>query len=300
MALLRKDLKLGFLAGGIILVLGVGYLLVSSFLGSDDPPPTDPLAFEPTLSQPPEGGDSDSGNDASASSGNDSSDDWGDFGQPTITRTPTPSELASGTLPPDAPIEPTTPNINEDAVADDAVNGRTILTELVSGARDQAATASATESAAGTGASTPASGTPPAEAGAARTHKVASGENLSAIAEKYYGDPNLFSLIQDANPAVDSRRLAVGQVLQIPDRAAAELEKASTVSTPAPGDDAPSDAASTEAGVHVVRSGETLSSIANRLFGRAALWQDIYDLNRDVIGGDPANLKVGMKLKLPK
>lgn len=295
MALLRKDLKLGFLAGGTILVLGVGYVLVTSFFGSDNPPPTDPLAFNPdaTLSQPADGG---AGGDAGAtspvtSSGLDTSDEWGGFGQPLITRTPTPSELASGTLPPDAPIEPVTPDLNTPQDAPPSLTGGAILNNLVTGASNQSVITGASASA-----SEQVNAPAPAPGDAARTHEVASGENLSSIAQKYYGDASLFSLIQNANPTVDSRRLRVGQVLNIPNRAAAELEKAGTVTTAVPS----TDSAPSEAGMHVVQSGETLSSIANKLFGRAALWQDIYDLNRDVIGSDPASLKVGMKLKLPK
>lgn len=291
MALLRKDLKLGFLAGGTILVLGVGYVLVSSFFGPAEEPVNDPLAFDAdsALSQPDD--DSSPGQAGSADPpafGADTAADWEDFGEPSITRTPTPTELASGTLPPDAPVEPVTPNINDDeADAVDAMAGGGVVDSIVAGTSEPSVVSA---DAAPAPAGTPA----PSDTGARRTHEVASGENLSSIAEKYYGDPNLFPIIQNANPSVDSRYLRVGQILQIPDRAAAELEKASAAKAPAQEPD------STEEGIHVVRSGETLSSIANKRLGRAALWQDIYDLNLDVIGSDPANLKVGMKLKLPK
>src|SRR5690606_42063874 len=84
MALLRKDLKLGFLAGGTILVLGVGYVLVGSFFGSDNEPVTDPLAFDPetVLTEP---GDSAPPADAASSApvnnaATNSARAWGDFG----------------------------------------------------------------------------------------------------------------------------------------------------------------------------------------------------------------------------
>ena len=108
-----------------------------------------------------------------------------------------------------------------------------------------------------------------------------------------YGDANLFSIIQAANPGVDSSRLRIGQVLTIPERPASSASS----TTPAP---SAAGNANNDADVHVVSSGETLSSIADKRLGRAVLWEEIYKLNRDVIGDNPAALKVGMKLRLPK
>ena len=50
---------------------------------------------------------------------------------------------------------------------------------------------------------------------------------------------------------------------------------------------------------HEVQPGDTLARIAARRFGREALWEEIYKLNQDQIGPDPARLTVGIKLKLP-
>lgn len=305
MALLRKDLKLGFLAGGTVLVLGVGYVLVSGFFGGDDPAAADPLAFNPetTLDQPLEDQPAGNATPADGASGPDTSGDWGEFGEPEVTRTPTPTQLAAGTLPEDAPVEPQTPDLNgeEAAPLENPIFGnlqkplpdRSVVTPSVADGSDQAADDDAVETAAGDAADD-------ADAAEkARTHEVATGESFSSIARKYYGDANLFSLIQDANPNVDPARLNVGQVLQIPDRAAAEAERGSIRRT-STADAGENEETTSDDGLHTVRSGETLSSIANKRFGRAALWEEIYELNRDVIGDSPANLKVGMTLKLPK
>lgn len=48
----------------------------------------------------------------------------------------------------------------------------------------------------------------------------------------------------------------------------------------------------------VVR-GDTLSLIADRLFGDVLAFRRLYELNREVIGPDPATLEVGTVLKLP-
>ena len=48
-----------------------------------------------------------------------------------------------------------------------------------------------------------------------------------------------------------------------------------------------------------VASGDTLLTIATEKYGDSAQWRRIYDANRDVIGADPDQLKIGMKLKIP-
>ena len=53
---------------------------------------------------------------------------------------------------------------------------------------------------------------------------------------------------------------------------------------------------------YVVQPGDTLSKIARKYYGQewATSWQRIFEANRDVIGDDPARLKVGMALEIPK
>ena len=53
---------------------------------------------------------------------------------------------------------------------------------------------------------------------ATQWHEVVKGDTLSKIAEKYYGDPSLFSQIFEANKDVltDPNKIAVGQKLRIP------------------------------------------------------------------------------------
>jgi LysM repeat protein len=111
-------------------------------------------------------------------------------------------------------------------------------------------------------------------------HVIAEGELLSDLAERYYGDRAKWDLIQQANPQLDPRRMKIGDVLIIP------TESATT--TPV------------DPLVHVVRPGESLSSIAADRLGRSALWETIFELNRGVIGDNPAALKVGMELRLPR
>lgn len=51
-----------------------------------------------------------------------------------------------------------------------------------------------------------------------QTHTVVSGDTLSAISKKYYGDANKYMLIFNANKdkLKDPNKIQVGQVLVIP------------------------------------------------------------------------------------
>ena len=50
-----------------------------------------------------------------------------------------------------------------------------------------------------------------------RKYQVQTGDVLTKIAQRYYGDANLFGLIAAANQLADPNKLTVGQVLSIPD-----------------------------------------------------------------------------------
>ena len=50
---------------------------------------------------------------------------------------------------------------------------------------------------------------------------------------------------------------------------------------------------------YTVKSGDTLSKIARSLGMEASDWRKIYTLNASVIGRNPGNIRVGMKLKVP-
>lgn len=49
---------------------------------------------------------------------------------------------------------------------------------------------------------------------------------------------------------------------------------------------------------HVVRKGDTLSTIAEQVYGQTRRWTDIYAANRDVLD-DPDCIHAGQVLQLP-
>ncbi len=48
-----------------------------------------------------------------------------------------------------------------------------------------------------------------------------------------------------------------------------------------------------------VKSGDTLLTISEEVYGDATKWRKIYDANKDTIGPDPDKLKLEQKLKIP-
>ena len=53
-----------------------------------------------------------------------------------------------------------------------------------------------------------------------------------------------------------------------------------------------------EAAVYTVQQGDTLWSIAQRLYGKGALWTQIFEANRDQLAS-PSQLRPGMRLVIP-
>jgi nucleoid-associated protein YgaU len=61
---------------------------------------------------------------------------------------------------------------------------------------------------------------------------------------------------------------------------------------------APGDERGTDERTYTVVSGDSLSKIAQRVYGDAQQWRKIYDANRDIIN-DPDLIHPGQTLRLP-
>jgi nucleoid-associated protein YgaU len=123
-------------------------------------------------------------------------------------------------------------------------------------------------------------------------YSVREGDSMWSIADHWLGDANQWGLIADVNPTIDPDRLRVGQRIRIPTEPKAA----------GPMLNAPARLPATETGAasyYTVRSGDTLSRIAQLKYRDAAKWKAIYDANRGTIGFDPDRLEVGMRLRIP-
>lgn len=54
-----------------------------------------------------------------------------------------------------------------------------------------------------------------------------------------------------------------------------------------------------DARTYVVKAGETLGVISQKVYGTTKHWKQLHEANRDVIP-DPARMRAGTKLKLPR
>lgn len=100
-----------------------------------------------------------------------------------------------------------------------------------------------------------------------RTHTVVAGETLSALALRYYGDPELYRLIATASGIANPNVINVGQRLILPDFTS-----------------------------YPVAAGDTMSALALRFYGDA----EMYPLIAAASGiANPSNIDVGQRLIVP-
>ncbi|MHC4514636.1 MAG: LysM peptidoglycan-binding domain-containing protein [Planctomycetota bacterium] len=112
-----------------------------------------------------------------------------------------------------------------------------------------------------------------------RTHVVKEFETLEEISLRYLGTRHRWRRILDLNPNVRERALRPGTKLKIPPR---ETAKGAALAVP---------------GTVIVRRGDSLGLISQRLFGTARYANDIMRLNNIE---DPRKLMPGTVLKIPK
>lgn len=133
----------------------------------------------------------------------------------------------------------------------------------------------------------------PATAGFPRTHTVASGDNFWTIAEAVYGDGRHFKAIEQANPGVNSSRLRIGQEIRLP-ALTDSTSSAQPLASRSTGN------AAVGSRQYRVQQNDSLHRIAQKLYNDGSRWEEIYNLNRQAIGADPAKLKLNMVLELPE
>ena len=148
------------------------------------------------------------------------------------------------------------------------------------------------------------SGASAAPSGAATIHKVQAGETFSSIAKSVYGDPRYYKEIAKANPSVNPARLRPGTSLTLPDKSAFQSGASSVAPSatlasgtqkaarPRPAVDSKSE--------YRIQANDSLFKISTRLYGNANHIDQIYQLNKQLIGTDPAKLKLDTVLKLPE
>jgi len=122
-------------------------------------------------------------------------------------------------------------------------------------------------------------------------HKVANGENLWQVAEKYYHSGYNWVDIARENKLADPDLVLIGEKLVIPDVAVkkltiAELPKTGVV-------------IAAQADHYIVQKGDSLSEIAGAAYGDIFSWPKIWSANRDKIH-NPNLIFPAQELKIPR
>ena len=137
---------------------------------------------------------------------------------------------------------------------------------------------------------------PPAPAGP-RRYTIKNGDTFWSIAKAEYGNAAYFGHIQRANPGIDPSRIKVGDSIILPDKNEV-IAPASMVTAKQP---SAADLVNIDpTRQYRVQPGDNLSSISKKLYGRFDKWAQIYELNKELIGPNPAALKRDMILALPE
>ena len=122
--------------------------------------------------------------------------------------------------------------------------------------------------------------------------EVRANESLSSICGREYGNQLLAPALAKYNGISDPNLIRRGWRLRLPD--ASVLGGSSNRTTPPP----PS-ASDPRYARYTVKPGESLSEIASRLLKSTQRWRELYDLNRDVIPGEPSSVRAGITIKVP-
>jgi nucleoid-associated protein YgaU len=160
--------------------------------------------------------------------------------------------------------------------------------------------------------SRPAPAPPPPEPGEVRavvepqfrSYVVRAGDtSFEAIARRNGGGSALAEAISRANPYVTPNRLVPGRtVLRIPLDPSNVQGKVVTLRQGERPAGAGKPQADEQGGAgereYTVQSSDTLSGIAQKMYGRSAQWRKIYQANRDRIE-NPDRLKAGVVLRIP-
>jgi nucleoid-associated protein YgaU len=143
-----------------------------------------------------------------------------------------------------------------------------------------------------------------------RTYVVQPGQTLSSIASEVYGNARFWVAIQRENKSINPNQLKVGMKINLPDITPLQpgvVEEASEVEVPAnvvehPHAVTPPAArpAPVDAHSYVVKAGDSLYKIARTMLGSGRKADALYALNKDLLGPDKSKLKLGMVLKLPE
>lgn len=127
---------------------------------------------------------------------------------------------------------------------------------------------------------------------ALETHRVQPGDSFASLAKMYYGSERYTQFLMSQNTQIaNPNALKIGAVIKIPPAPTSQQAKQSSAVKPG--------ANQSSRKVYVVRSGDSFYRIAQHQLGDANRWEELFNLNKGVVQGDPKRLRPGQKIILP-
>lgn len=126
-------------------------------------------------------------------------------------------------------------------------------------------------------------------------HRVQVGDTMASLAKQYYGSTQFAEFLISRNKHLaDPKRPRVGEIVNIvprptdrKPRAAGPVTTAQKRSTPATRD-------------YRIKSGDSFYRIARDVLGDATRWNELFELNKKLVGNDPTKLQIGQVIVLPR
>lgn len=118
-------------------------------------------------------------------------------------------------------------------------------------------------------------------------HRVQAGDTIASLARQYYGSAQFAEFLISRNKHLaDPTRLRVGEIVNI---------------VPRPTDGKPSAVgpATTATREYRVKSGDSFYRIARDVLGDATRWNELFLMNKKLVGNDPTKLQIGQVIALP-
>lgn len=124
------------------------------------------------------------------------------------------------------------------------------------------------------------------------SYEVQLDDTLSGIAKKTLGDASAFGLIADYNHILDPNKIFVGQGISVPIRVSSSSKQSYDSLAPTG-----ANVIETGVGNYQVKAGDTLSGIAQKVFGDASAYEVIAKYNNI---SDPSKLYAGQQIQVPQ
>jgi len=128
-------------------------------------------------------------------------------------------------------------------------------------------------------------------------HKVINGETLRSICSQHYGDSGLANALAEWNNLPNANAISHGQHISLPIQSSL-ITRGFPINKKVVEITKPVAPAVNNTGIYVVKSGDTLSEIAQYVMGSAKKVQLLIDYNRNTMP-NPDRIQVGMQLKYP-